>query len=238
MAAGMLRYWLFAGVASSVFVALETQAGEERANETCPGRVVIRAQDHQTEDLICKAVELARELLEPCGLTQTRPINVQTVSEMDEKHEACVAYFDCETDSLTVLAPSAIPVSGEVISVLSQLPEDEYFQSVIVHEMTHAFAHQSYPNGFSRVAHEYLAYAMQIASLSAESRASALEAFQVSEATALGGVDEIGLLFGPSQFALSSYEHFWRPENRCRIIDRIVSSDPRLPHDFLSEAPD
>ena len=135
MAAGMLRYWLFAGVASSVFVALETQAGEERANETCPGRVVIRAQDHQTEDLICKAVELARELLEPCGLTQTRPINVQTVSEMDEKHEACVAYFDCETDSLTVLAPSAIPVSGEVISVLSQLPEDEYFQSVIVHEM-------------------------------------------------------------------------------------------------------
>ena len=155
---------------------------------------------------------------------------------MGHTHGACVAYFDCDTDSLSVLAPAAIPWSGDVISALNQVPEDEYFQSVIVHEMTHAFAHHTYPKGFSRVAHEYLAYAMQIASLSVESRTSVLEGLQKPAKTTLSGVDEIGLLFGPSQFALRSYKHFWRPENRCAIIDRIVSSDPGLPEAFRSEA--
>lgn len=215
---------------------LSTSFSAVQANDlqtrSCPGPVHIRGEFRELATFICDAVKQSRKLLEPCGLVQTRPITVEIVSQMDEKHEACVAYFDCNADKLTLLAPTALASSGDVIPAFRRLPEDEYYRSVIVHELTHAFSHQSHPKKFTRVAHEYLAYAFQIASLSEEGRSSVLGASQLPKANGLDVVDEVALLFGPSQFATRSYRHFSRPENGCSFIDRMINFDPGVPEAF------
>jgi hypothetical protein len=216
-----------------LFASCVVQAKELQEPKTCPGPIHILGDIREIDALICDAVAQSRKLLEPCGIVQTQPITFEIVGQMDEKHEACVAYFDCDTDKLTLLAPFALASSGEVISIFRGLSDDEYFSSVIVHETTHALVHQSHDGKFSRVAHEYLAYALQIASLSEEGRFSVLRALQFPETKSLDGVDEIALLFGPSQFAVRSYQHFSRPENGCSFIDCIIDPDPEVPEAFL-----
>ena len=101
--------------------------------------------------------------------------------------------------------------------------------------MTHAFVHQSHPDKFPRVAHEYLAYAMQIASLREDDRDKAFKDLQAGEPASLDGIDEVALLFGPSQFALRSSLHFSQAENGCAFVDRILNADPLLPDAFRQD---
>lgn len=213
-------------------------ADEDRQIHTCPGPVAVLGEDAERAPLICDAVAHARTLLTPCGLVQTRPITVDIVSTMDERHAACVAYFNCDTDTLTLLPPSALARSKDVMSAFEGLSSEAYFRSVIVHEMTHALAHQSHGGSLTRVAHEYLAYAFQIASLSKKSRAKVLAAVPPEGAVGLDGIDEIALLFGPSQFALRAFQHFSQAGNGCAFVASIIDRDPALPEAFLLDTPE
>ena len=232
---GTLTCPVLVSLALVLAVVAEAKAGENLSAAMCPGPIFIRGDYQELGDLVCDAVVHAKRMLEPCGLRQTRPIEVELVGQMGKEHEACVAYFNCEADSLALLAPSAITASGEIAAAFRRLPIDEYFRSVIVHEMTHALVHQSHSDKFSRVAHEYLAYSMQIASLKQKDRSLVLDGLEPTELVDIANVDEIGLAFGPSQFALQSYQHFRRPEKGCTMIERIIAADPELPEGFLSD---
>ena len=232
MAISAFKGRILIGLTVSCFGAFEVPAGETDHEAMCSGAVYIHAEDRRLDPAICDAVAKVRKLTSDCGLDQTRSIIVNVVREMDEQHETCAAYFDCTTDEITILAPNSLAASDDILIAFRNLPMDEYFQSVIVHELTHAFVHQSQDGRFSRVAHEYLAYATQIASLTEKSRTSVLESSGVEETATLDSLDEIALFFGPSHFALLAFKHFAHPENGCAFVDRMILADPTLPEAF------
>jgi predicted metallopeptidase len=231
----MLKFIRLPAAAIFALLSSHTVAGGTEIGVSCGDAVYVSSTDAAAVQLVCEAVEEARILNAACGLQQTRPIVIEIVFEMDPDHKACAAYFDCKTDKLTILSVDALAASENVISVFRNLSAEAYFRSVIIHEMTHAFLNHSGRDGFSRVAHEYLAYAIQIASLDDTDRETVR-----STSTVLSGdlerINESLLIFGPSQFALRSYQHFALPKNGCTFVGRILDADPTLPEPFLGNS--
>ncbi len=220
--------------AVAIFALLSSQtiAGGTGLGVSCGDAVYVNSTDTAAAKSVCDAVEEARKLNAACGLHQTRPIEIEIVSEMDQEHKACAAYFNCDTDNLTILSADTLAASENVISIFRSLSVEAYFRSVIIHEMTHAFLNHSGRDGFSRVAHEYLAYAIQIATLEVTDRDTVLSSNTVLDVGDLERINESSLFFGPSEFALRSYQHFASPENGCVFVGRILNADPTLPEPF------
>ncbi len=186
----------------------------------------------QLQPRICKSVARARAILGQCELRQTRPILIRVVNEMADEHEACGARFDCETDVLTLLPPERLfdkPATQELYGALS--PE-VFFDSLIVHELAHAFLNHSRGENITAVAHEYLAYALQFASLPEQVRSDFLAEIGEPRPDELVMVNSLVLMIAPTHFGASAYRHFAQQDSPCNFVDRFVEGDPELPFEF------
>ena len=114
------------------------------------------------------------------------------------------------------------------------LPFDRaLYDSVLVHEATHAISKQFYryePD--ERAQDEYVAYASQIWSLSPELRARVVAAYP--DVADVGRADEGGFndmvhFFNPHKFGARSWSHFVGPAGGRAFLERLYSGDFRPP---------
>lgn len=109
-------------------------------------------------------------------------------------------------------------------SIYAYLPSDEFFKSIAVHELAHA-ATENMPCPFEAciVGNEYVAYVMQIMSLSPSAQRRFTEQADPGRPIQRDELNLIMYLMAPDVFANKAWMHFTQRDNPCSFAGQIVN---------------
>ena len=118
-------------------------------------------------------------------------------------------------------------------SAYRAIPTDHLFDSLIVHEMAHAFfGNTKCGLETCRAGHEYIAYAMQLSSLPERSRALFLAEFPSRGNVDLNKLSDFYLDLMPESFAADAWRHFSEAAHGCSFIGDVVSGQVTFSSEF------
>jgi hypothetical protein len=111
-------------------------------------------------------------------------------------------------------------------SPYEELPQRDFYRSLIVHEVVHGVMHQSLKRQpRSHAAYEYPAYALQIASLPPLVREKFLGAFDRAGMPSAFTFSDTVLFFDPYFFAARAYEHFKASADKCAHLAALLEGE-------------
>jgi hypothetical protein len=209
-------------------------AGAEAEAFACPDdpRVRVGAGSAALVELVCARIEASRPLLAACGLEQRRPVTLFVVREFEGIPHGpnCMGSYECAKDEIRVLQPDLLPQAVGPDSPWALLPNDELFDSLVTHELAHAFFAQTADDGATRpfVDQEYVAYAMQMAGLDADARARLLAAHPAKETVDRFELNGIVALAAPTLFAAKAWRHFAGAGNGCAFVGQLIRGEVSL----------
>lgn len=187
--------------------------------------VDVSATSSDERRLVCSAVYLALRALGRCGIYPRRPFHVQTAHDVLHPFSGVVlGLFNTRLERVLVTQEANIQHLTQG-TPFNELRQHDFFQSLIVHEVVHAVMNQNFgQTPTSRSAHEYPAYALQLASLPAKERKKYLDS--VDE----GGDGEFFfndyvLSFNPFLFAARAYRHYASSSNSCSRLHATLTGN-------------
>ncbi len=131
----------------------------------------VDAGDGDLAERICVLASEAAARLATCHLPQLAKVTLQVVDRFVHDVGSCLGRYEPAEATLEATSPDVYPDLIEPDHPFSRVPIQELFDSVVVHELTHAFLDQQCREDPHCVAsHEYRAYAMQMQTLSETSR--------------------------------------------------------------------
>jgi len=186
----------------------------------------VTAASQEELHLACAAAKAALKKLGRCGLDVSRRLQIHI--KRDVRHPfggPIFGLFMVEHERILVTRLANIPALA-VGTPYSKVPPLELYRSLIVHEVIHSVLHQNAAGKMmSQVASEYLAYALQIESLTPAVRKTFLKSMPTG-----GRVDDlifsdIMLSFNPYVFAARAYQHFGASADRCGRIRSLLKGE-------------
>jgi hypothetical protein len=214
----------------------QAQVASLAGPERCPGAAVdVDAASSDQRHLVCSAASHALELLGRCGISLRRQLRVQIMGEVRHpfSRDPIFGFFDTKHERVLVTQESNVPslVKG---TAYAELPQRAFYRSLIVHEVVHGVMHQNLKRRpTSHAAHEYPAYALQIASLPSDVRSKFLQSIPRRARRGELVFNDTILFFDPFFFAAHAYEHFHASSDGCAHLDALLGGDvpfiPALP---------
>ncbi len=190
------------------------------AQTTCPsGRFTIGGQvDDSTQ--LCAIAERASDELATCNLPINRPINIEIV---DSLPDGCVAEYHCEDDAITVLSPDSVEQQLSGDHPLRQIDPQDYLYSIVVHELAHA-ALDGMPCPFTScvATQEFVAYSMQLRSLTPQDRDLFLTRPDFNRPIAAEEINAIIVQMAPDVFLQKSWWYLEQQEDPCGFVGAIA----------------
>lgn len=190
--------------------------------------VLVDTEDRELHGRICKTVESALPRLAECKLTLVDPILISFTEQLDlgSPELVCFGRYHLRKDRIELLKPTAFERSHSSSKLWAPIPMSEHFDSVVVHEFTHALLDQAtLKEQTCRADDEYIAYAMQMASLSESTRVALIASVAVSAPTSTEEINSTILNISPVAFAIKSWLHFSQPENGCDFVEKIIRGE-------------
>jgi len=195
--------------------------------ERCPyAPVDVTAALPDERQLACSAANSALQLLGRCNISLRRPLQLQIMSEVQHPFgRAIFGLFDTQQERVLVTHEANIP-SLVKDTPYAELPQRDFYRSLIVHEVVHGVMHQNLKRpAASHAAHEYPAYALQIESLAPSVRDKFLQSFDQTAITANTIFNDAVLLFDPYFFAARAYHHFKASITGCAHLSRLLEGE-------------
>jgi hypothetical protein len=189
--------------------------------------VTYQQADHAA--LVCDAAKRARDLFRSCNVSPAmQTIRIDIVEDMKPE---CVAIYHCGDFSIQILSPPRMQVRRDADGAFIDLGTDEYFKSVVVHELTHA-ANDDLPCPFEScvATDEYIAYAMQIMSLDPHAQLSFEERSGIDRRVSSDELSPFILFMPPDLFAQKAWAHLSQRSDACDYIGDL--SDGHLRFDL------
>ncbi len=196
---------------------------------TCPqGDLTVFAVDPGLAERACAIVQAAEPLFSACGLPGFDPLRLYVVRRIEGTSEHCLGVYVSDTNEIAVIDPVVLADDSGPWSMFYGLEANALFASLLIHEVTHArLANLADGNSCSLADHEYIAYAMQLATLPDEQRDIILDGVPDGDAgTSL--INEVTLAMSPRVFAGLAWRHFERPENGCRYVRSLLDGSVSL----------
>lgn len=219
---------------SLLFSALLTAAitpsvGQPDVFKCTAEKVTVTADDEILAQRVCSVVSRASPQLEACHLGQLPAIEIAVVKHMPILHSNCFGIYDCDNQQIKILEPTYISLAVDPDNAFLELAPDMLFDSVLVHELTHAYTNQSATNtSLSVASSEYIAYAMQLEFLPASERQKILDAHKFFEPVEPEGLNGFILMMAPSFFAAKAWRHFNYSGNGCEFVMDIIDGEVDL----------
>lgn len=186
--------------------------------------VRVSAPEARDGELACVAAARAVARLQSFGLMIRDPVLIEVTEEMDVAPGVCVALYSSGTGTLQVLPVDCLDDRDGRASAFPEMEAGVLFESLVLHELVHASLDQTpAASALPRLAHEYLAYAIQLAALPADDLARVLERARVAKPVALPELNEAVLDFSPLRFAAMAYLHFMQEGGDAAAVARVVS---------------
>ena len=208
---------------SPAFAEMTNRAGPER----CPAALVdVTAASKEERQLACSAAGDAIRLLDRCGISLRRPLKLHIVSEVRHPIGGRIfGLFDTKQERVLVTHEANIPPLVKD-TPYAQLPQRDFYRSLIVHEVVHGIMHQNLKRpASSHAAHEYPAYALQIESLAPRVRETFLQSFDQIAITDKSLFNDPVLFFDPYFFAARAYHHFKASPNGCAYLIALLEGE-------------
>lgn len=178
---------------------------------------------------VCAAVSVALPKLEACYLKQNRPIEFGFGDEISQAGISCLGLYHRGEDRIDLLTPEGFGQAHLQSEFCDSMTMDEHYDSIVVHELTHALLDQSpWQSVARRVDHEYIAYAMQIENMIEPSRGLFIANIGLNGPIEVGYLNEFTLDISPSMFAATAWLHFSSPGNGCEFVGQIVRGEYTL----------
>lgn len=188
-----------------------------------PERITVEADTKALATRICAVARRATAQAAVCGYGLDRDIRITVVPRIIGMNGNPLACFKAAQLTIEVLRPEATAASLTPHSAYSLLPIDALYDSLIVHEMTHAVFSPAGPRTVETVvAQEYLASSFQIASMQPDVRRRLLDYYPRPDPVPLSEMNAAMLSLAPIRFGVTAWRHFAQPENGCAMVERIV----------------
>jgi len=195
------------------------------STQLCEGSgVSVSGQTPKVLELTCEAVNTAQTLFSQCNVPPfSTPLEIEILEEIDP---GCVGQYHCGEQRIEVLSPGPMQEVRNTNSVFGFLPINEYFQSVIVHELAHAsYDNVPCPLVSCRASHEYVAYAFQIMSLSPPSLATFESSSKLDRYILNDDLNAMVLFLAPDSFIQKVWTHLTQQDDPCSYIGRITEGE-------------
>ncbi len=174
--------------------------------------------------MACAAAEGAAQQLGRCGLRigKLPHIRIEPAVRHPLTGGSVFGIFEDEAERIRVMRFSNMP-AVVARTPFAELPLPDVYRSLIVHEITHGILHQnSAGRAVHPIASEYLAYAMQIASLPTDVRQGFLSSLPPAKSMNDIVFSDIMLAFNPHLFAARAYQHFIAQEDQCQTVHSLL----------------
>ena len=208
-------------------------AGVDRSVEVPCRRVPVDVSGASQEEhqLICEAAVHAADLLGQCELKTQRRIRVHvTKSPPTVCGVHAFGSFDVKAHRIRLVDAQTCRKMANANAAYASLPYREFYKSLVVHEVAHFIFRSSLDKrAVSHTTHEYVAYAIQIASMPSYVRDRFLKSFRRKPPTDLSPFVDMVYLMSPAYFGALAYDHYSAPGNGCRILREIVEGQIEFP---------
>jgi hypothetical protein len=201
----MTRIWI------ALFVGLDLLAPEARAapQTACPDSLAsVTAEDTETIHRVCDIAARADIRFNALGLGLIQAISIVITETLDAAPDHYVALFNTARNELQVLPEHCLEGRPGRLGYFPEMLADVFFDSLLVHELSHAYFEQTAGAESSRLAHEYLAYALQLDALPAAQRDLILAEADIDRPVVLSDFNEALLGFAPQRYAALAWLHF------------------------------
>lgn len=207
--------------------ALDNPATRLSVQERCAEATIdVMAASADERHLACDAANNALQLLARCKIFPRRALRIEISDEVRRPFGgAVVGLFDPVKGKILITQYENVAslVSG---TAFGELPQREFYRSLIVHEVVHGVMHQNYKRQpGSHATYEYPAYALQIESLPSSVRDKFLRTADI-------GADKSEIVFSdsilsldPFFFAARAYEHFRNSADGCAHLLALLEGD-------------
>jgi hypothetical protein len=195
--------------------------------ERCPGLPIeVMTSSAQERRLACSAAADAARLLGRCSIAPKRPLLVEVMSQVRHPFGGPIfGMFDIARERVLVTAQTNIPALVED-TPYAALPLQDFYKSLIVHEIVHGIMHQNLQRKVeTHAAYEYPAYALQLESLPEDVRATFLQSFDQAALRSNTLFSDSVLFFDPYFFAASAYQHYKGAPDACGLLTGLLSGD-------------
>lgn len=202
---------------------LEVSCGEQKAD--------VLGASAEEQSIICAAVKRTTELFRQCEFMELPRVRVQVEKEpVNVCGVDAFGSFDAERQSIRIVDATTCKKMTKLNAAYASLPFGEFYQSIVVHEIAHQFF-RSHLKGkkVSYATHEYVAYAMQIASMPPQIRNQLLNSITREPTEDLDPFVDMLLLMSPVYFGVLAYDHFSAPGNGCWVLQGIVRGEIEFP---------
>lgn len=175
---------------------------------------------------LCETAERIKAKLEDCALEQISPITISVLPNPPFALESCLARYKCEEERIEIAAPEKLRSVLLPDSPYAKIPVEDLFDSLIAHEMAHAFFSQmGCVEDECFADQEFVAYAMQFALLPRESRRKVVDAFPDMGPVDPAEFNPFILYAAPVRFGVRAWSYFSAPGNGCALVQRIVDRE-------------
>jgi hypothetical protein len=204
-------------------VADHRPSGQERCAEASV-EVIAAAPDER--QLVCAAVTDALQLLGRCQIFMLRPLDIRIADEVrNPLGVAIFGMFDPNSERVWITRYDRVSLLARG-TPFGEIPLREFFKSLVVHEIIHGVMHQNAKRRLtSRSAHEYPAFALQIASLPESARDAFLGSIRNGRGTDHFMFNDIILSWDPFFFAARAYAHYSAAPNGCAYLISLLNGD-------------
>jgi hypothetical protein len=196
----------------------------------CPGGMLaVEGASGAVADRVCTAAITARDHLAQCGLPQLQPVTLEIRDGIDGPADHCAGVYTCGSGRIVLIPPDGVASVMLPQSIFAPLPAADYYDSLVVHELVHALMDQAEcPEARCDADREYVAYALQIASLSPANRALIERFREIEGPVEAERLNDFLLFMKPDVFAAHAWAHFDEPGNGCAFVADLVAGRATL----------
>lgn len=188
--------------------------------------ITVSAKDLHDARRACDIALATDTRLRALGLEITEPVVIEVTEDLDVGQGVCVGLYSTREKKLQVLPMECLEDQPGRSGAFPAMSADVLFESVIIHELTHAYVDQHSSGHFlPRIAHEYLAYAVQLDALPENERMRILDKAGVAVPFAFDTINEALLNFAPLNFAAKAWVHFDAEGGDAALVERIIRGD-------------
>lgn len=193
----------------------------------CPDpQFSVASGDPALVEQVCEVVADVGDRLAACGLVRTEPLTIEVVDGLSHPMGECLAYFDCERDSIRLTDPSLYRSLLDPEVIYAVLPPEIAMRALLTHEIAHAAVDQmAEGRTVPLVDHEYIAAAMELDLMEPQWRETVIAAAPVALPPKPGLVDIFIYYLAPRKFAVNAWQHFSLPGNGCGLIRRMAAGE-------------
>jgi len=211
-------------------LAIAAPAGAGSAPLRCADPLVtVDAASLPVARRVCAAIAAAKPRLAACGLSQSRPVTVEVVREIEGAADHCAGLYQCGTDRIALVTPDRVTTVMPEGSVFAGLDPEVYYDSLVVHEFSHALMDQADCERPRCTAdREYVAYAFQIDSLPEEGRETIRAWRDMPEEIPRERLNDFLALMKPDIFAATAWAHFDALDDPCGFVGALATGRTTL----------